>query len=74
MSPNYLTVLCKTTVNVAAAVLIHNRVILESKRLIQASELSIKEIAFELGYEDPAYFSNFFKSHTGSSPRQFWKK
>lgn len=74
ISPNYLNVLCKKHLNVPASFLIHNRVILESKRLIQASELSIKEIAFELGYEDPAYFSNFFKSHTGSSPRQFWKK
>jgi AraC-like DNA-binding protein len=36
--------------------------------------LSIKEIAFELGYADHAYFSNFFKTQTGVTPTEFREK
>ncbi|WP_232516389.1 helix-turn-helix domain-containing protein [Chitinophaga caeni] len=57
--------------NVPATHMIQNRILLEAKRLLQASECSIKEIAYELGFNDLAYFSNFFKTQTGYSPRQF---
>ncbi|TAH42290.1 MAG: helix-turn-helix domain-containing protein [Bacteroidetes bacterium] len=52
---------------------IHDRIILEAKRLLYHSKKSIKEIAAELNYEDPSYFSKFFKTHSGSSPEQFRK-
>ncbi|WP_212005437.1 AraC family transcriptional regulator [Chitinophaga sp. HK235] len=71
ISPNYLNILCKRHFQVPATFLIQNRVMLEAKRLILASDKTIKEIAFELGFNDLAYFSNFFKSQTGASPRQF---
>lgn len=71
ISANYLNILCKTHLNISALYLIQNRVILEAKRLVQASEKSIKEIGYYLGFNDLAYFSNFFKSQTGLSPRQF---
>lgn len=71
ISANYLNILCKRHLQVPATFLIQSRVILEAKRLIQASEKSIKEIAFELGFNDHAYFSNFFKHQTGTSPRTF---
>lgn len=51
--------------------IIHDRVILEAKRLLHYSEKSISEVAFDLGYEDPAYFSRFFKKHTNRSPKEF---
>ncbi len=71
ISANYLNILCKKHLHVPATYLIHNRVTLEAKRLVQATNKSLKEISFELGFNDPAYFSNFFKAQTGVSPRQF---
>lgn len=71
ITPNYLNILCKRYLQVPATFLIQNRVILEAKRLMQVSAKSVKEIAFELGFSDLAYFSNFFKDKTGLSPRAF---
>ncbi|WP_343745534.1 helix-turn-helix transcriptional regulator [Chitinophaga sp.] len=71
ISPNYLNILCKRHLQLSAMFLIQHRVILEAKRQIQASGKSIKEVAFDLGFNDLSYFSNFFKSQTGISPRQF---
>ncbi|WP_300596398.1 AraC family transcriptional regulator [Niabella sp.] len=71
ITANYLNILCKRHFHVPATFLIQSRVILEAKRLLQVSEKSIKEIAYELGFSDLAYFSNFFKSKTGFGPREF---
>ncbi|RFS22797.1 helix-turn-helix domain-containing protein [Chitinophaga silvatica] len=71
ITPNYLNILCRKNLHVSATYLIQNRAILEAKRLLQVSELSVKEIAFELGFYDHAYFSKFFKSQTGSTPTEF---
>ncbi|MFD0792901.1 helix-turn-helix domain-containing protein [Mucilaginibacter litoreus] len=51
--------------------IIQDRIILEAKRLLIYTEKSAKEITFELGFEDAAYFSNLFKKHTGFSPTEF---
>ena len=71
ISANYLNILCKKHLQVSAMYLIQNRITLEAKRLLLASEMTVKEIAFELGFSDLAYFSNFFKAQTGVSPRSF---
>jgi AraC-like DNA-binding protein len=47
---------------------IKNRIILEAKRLLVHTSLTAKEIAYELGYNDPAYFSRLFMTKTGESP------
>lgn len=52
---------------------INNRLLLEARRLLRYSELSIKEIAWELGFDDLANFSNWFKKYCASSPLQFRK-
>lgn len=46
---------------------ITNRLILEAKRKLHYSPLSVKELAYELGFNDPAYFSRLFKKNTGKS-------
>lgn len=50
---------------------IEDRVVLEAKRLLVYSNLSIKEIGFNLGFEEPSNFNKFFKSHTQSTPADF---
>lgn len=53
---------------------IKNRIILEAKRLLVHTPLTAKEIAHELGYDDPAYFSRQFQVKTGESPSGFRTK
>ncbi|MEQ8908586.1 MAG: helix-turn-helix transcriptional regulator [Vicingaceae bacterium] len=50
---------------------IQNRIIIAAKRLLFFSDLSFKEIAFELGFEEAGNFSAFFKNCTGQSPTEF---
>ena len=50
---------------------IKNRIILEAKRQLLYSEHSVKEIAFDLGFNDPAYFTRFFTKATQKSPLNF---
>ena len=50
---------------------IKNRIILEAKRQLLYSEQSVKEIAFDLGFNDPAYFSRFFTKAMQKSPLSF---
>ena len=54
--------------------IIKNRIILEAKRLLVHSQKSAKEIAYDLGYEDPAYFSRLFFIKTGETPSGFKSK
>ncbi len=50
---------------------ITNRLMLEAQRKLFYSETSVKELAYELGFSDPDYFSKLFKKNTGKSVTQF---
>ncbi|MDR6921101.1 MULTISPECIES: AraC family transcriptional regulator [Chryseobacterium] len=50
-----------------------NRILLEAKRLLFYTDKPVKEIAYNLGYEDPAYFNRLFTQKTGSTPSNFKK-
>jgi len=50
---------------------INDRILLEAKRLLVHTNLSIKEIGQELGFEDPAYFVRYFKKNTDATPVEF---
>jgi AraC-like DNA-binding protein len=63
----------KSTTGKTAAQLIRDRIVLEAKRLLTHSELGISEIAYRLNFEDPAYFSRFFKKHVQATPGDFKK-
>jgi AraC family transcriptional activator of pobA len=55
----------------SASQVIHDRIILEAKRMLFHSDKSIKEIANYLGFEDSSYFIKFFKTHTRETPAGF---
>jgi len=46
----------------------------EAKRLLIYQNLTVKEVAYQLGFNDPFYFSNFFKKHTHHSPKSYQAK
>lgn len=48
-----------------------NRLIIEAQRKLQYSSLSVKELAYELGFNDPDYFSRLFKKCTGKNVSEF---
>ncbi|CAG5067488.1 HTH-type transcriptional activator RhaS [Dyadobacter sp. CECT 9623] len=54
--------------------IIHDRIMIHARRQINYSNLSIKEIAYELGYDDIQTFSRFFKSKEGVSPGHYREK
>jgi AraC family transcriptional activator of pobA len=51
--------------------LVHARMLIEAERQLRYTGMSITEIAYYLGFEDPAYFSRFFAKGMGASPRSF---
>lgn len=65
LSSNYLNEVIKSETGTSAKDFIQNRLLLEAKRLAQYSDLTVKQIAFSLGYEDAAQFSKFFKKCEG---------
>ncbi|MEJ8756711.1 helix-turn-helix domain-containing protein [Pontibacter sp. H259] len=71
VTPKQLNESCKRAYDKTTTELIQNRIILEAKRLLVHSNLTINQLAAELGYFDNAYFFRFFKKHTGQTPEQF---
>lgn len=74
ITPDHLNRIIKSTIGKTSKEYIQSRLITEAKRLLYFSNLSNKEIAFELGFNEPANFSAFFKKCTGFSPLNFKKK
>lgn len=50
---------------------IHDRLLLEAKRLLVYSSFTVSEIAYQLKFQDPSYFGRFFRQRTGESPGTF---
>ncbi len=48
--------------------------LLEAKRMLSNQRISIKEVAYGLGFDDPTYFTKYFKKGTGLTPKEFQKK
>jgi AraC-like DNA-binding protein len=67
VSLKHLNALVKKERGITVKEFILQRLILEAKREIHFGKLTFKEIAFKLGFNDPAYFSRFFKVQTGLS-------
>lgn len=66
-----LNELAKLHAGKTAQLVIHGLVTSEAKRLLMYGDLTVKEVAYQLGFNDPFYFSNFFKKQTRLSPKQY---
>ncbi|WP_293573379.1 helix-turn-helix domain-containing protein [Phaeobacter sp.] len=71
ISPTHLNRICRRTTGQSASQLITERMVQEARRLLIYSTLSAAEIAYELGFTDPAHFSRVFARETGQPPRRF---
>ena len=74
VTPNYLNKLCKEETGNTAGDFIRKHILIESQRQLHFTNLSINEIADELGFESPSYFITFFKKQMGITPEQFRKE
>ncbi|MEL6835782.1 MAG: helix-turn-helix domain-containing protein [Bacteroidota bacterium] len=70
-SPKTLSNLFATYNQQSPQQIIQDRVFLEAKRLILFTDKQTQEIAYDLGFDDPAYFSRFFKKQAGMTPSTF---
>ncbi len=71
LSPYQLNEITKSSIGKTASEMINEHILLETKRYLLATPNQIKDIADQLGFEDPSYFIRFFKKHTGQSPQEF---
>jgi AraC-like DNA-binding protein len=71
ISTMYFSNFFKQTFHISPKQYILNRRLSESQRLLLESDLSIKEIAYAVGFENESYFSEFFSAKVGISARRF---
>lgn len=71
ISPKSLAKITKTHFKKTPSSLINERIIIEAKRELYLTNKTVKEIAYELGYEDEYYFSRFFKVNADVSPQLY---
>lgn len=74
ITPLYLNEAVKDVTGYPASFWIQQKVLWEARRLLFYTSMDVKQIAFELGYDDPVYFSRFFKKGTGMTALQFRAK
>jgi AraC-like DNA-binding protein len=72
--PNHLNAVVKRKTRRTAIAFIHEQLIHEAKSLLNQTELSIKEIAFKLGFKEPSYFNHFFKKQMNTTPVLYRKE
>jgi len=62
---------CAQVAGTSPAAMLDERALLEARRLLLYSNLSVTDIAYAVGFDDPAYFSRFFARHVGQPPRDY---
>jgi len=73
VSPNYLSDMLRTITGQTTQQHIHSRLIDKAKELLTTTTLSVREIAFHLGFEYPQSFNKLFKNKTKNSPLEYRK-
>ncbi|MDB5438527.1 MAG: transcriptional regulator, AraC family [Caulobacteraceae bacterium] len=71
VSPARLREACQRITGFSPTRLIQERIVLEARRALLYSNMTVAELAHGLGFDDPAYFSRFFTRQAGQSPRAF---
>lgn len=71
ISPKALAKITKAHFNKTLTDLISERIVIEAKRELYLTNKAVKEIAYELGYQDEYYFSRFFKTNADISPQTY---
>jgi AraC family transcriptional activator of pobA len=74
ITPAHLNVIARQTTGKSALELVHERLLLEAKRNLVYTTMTINVVSYALGFADPAYFTRFFKRHIGLSPKDFRKQ
>lgn len=73
VTPDHLSRSCRAVSGLSALELMQERLFLEARRLLAYTPATVAEVARELGFDDPAYFSRFFARRAGQAP-QAWRQ
>lgn len=71
VTPDHLSRSCRSVTGQSALELVHARLMLEARRLLAYTPMTVTQIAATLGYEDPAYFGKFFTRSVGEPPSSY---
>jgi AraC-like DNA-binding protein len=71
LSPKQLYTVCRTGLRKSPGMLLQERLLLEAKRLLVHTDLTVAQVAARLNYVDGSYFNRFFKKAAGLTPEQF---
>jgi len=71
ITTTHLSRICRRQFGLSVQAIIHDRLVLEPKRILAYTPASIAHVAQDLGFRDPAYFTRFFTHHVGETPTAF---
>lgn len=72
LSPKYFSTLIKQETGISAGEWIDRYVVIQAKTLLeQERDLTIQQVADQMGFSEQASFSRFFKRHTGMTPKEY---
>lgn len=71
LSEGRLNAVCRRVAGRSAQAVLHARILLEAKRSLVYTSMTVGEVAYSLGFTDPAYFSRFFARRAGVSPAAY---
>ena len=71
MSGAHLNTLCREYHGCSALSVLHQRLLLEAKRRLRYTSMTVSQVSDYLGFSDATYFSRFFRRCTGVTPRDF---
>lgn len=74
LTPKRINEILREKTGMTISQLLYQLLLIEAKRELFHGRLSIKEIAYHLGFTDQSYFARFFKKHTGITPEEFREK
>lgn len=71
ISAQRLNAACKARAGRTASEVLHDRILVEAKRCLLYTEMTVAEIGHSIGYDDPAYFNRFFSQRVGTPPGSY---